>query len=48
MLRKRKAVKIVETEVCPNHIPPSISVSSFVGYLKGKKYTNDILKDMRI
>ena len=42
MLGKRKGVKIVEAEVCPDHIhmleeiPPSISVSSFVGYLKGK------------
>ena len=42
MLCKRKGVKIVEVEVCPDHIhmlveiPPSISVSSFVGYLKGK------------
>ena len=41
-LCKRKGVKIVEAEVCPDHIhmlveiPPSISVSSFVGYLKGK------------
>ncbi len=39
---KEKGVKIVEAEVCPDHIhmlveiPPSISVSSFVGYLKGK------------
>ena len=42
MLCKRKGAKIVEAEVCPDHIhmlveiPPSISVSSFVGYLKGK------------
>ena len=42
MLCKRKGVKIVEAERCPDHvhmlveIPPSISVSSFVGYLKGK------------
>lgn len=42
MLCKRKNVKIVEAEMCPDHvrmlveIPPSISVSSFVGYLKGK------------
>ncbi len=41
-LCKRKGVKIVEAEICPDHvhmlveIPPSISVSSFVGYLKGK------------
>ena len=37
-----KGVEIIEGEVCPDHIhmlveiPPSISVSSFVGYLKGK------------
>ena len=37
-----KGVKIIEGEVCPDHIhmlveiPPSISVSGFVGYLKGK------------
>ena len=42
MLCKRKGAKIVEAEVCPDHIhmlveiPPSISVSGFVGYLKGK------------
>lgn len=41
MLCKRKGAKIVEAEVCPDHIhmlveiPPSISVSGFVGYLKG-------------
>jgi putative transposase len=37
-----KEVKIIETEVCPNHvymlveIPPKQSVSSLMGYLKGK------------
>ena len=37
-----KGVEIIEGEVCPDHIhmlveiPPSISVSGFVGYLKGK------------
>ena len=37
-----KGVKIVEAEVCPDHvhmlveIPPKMSVSSFMGYLKGK------------
>lgn len=42
MLCKRKGVKIVEAEICPDYvhmlveIPPSISVSYFVGYLKGK------------
>ena len=37
-----KSVKIIEAEVCPDHvhmlveIPPKMSVSSFMGYLKGK------------
>ena len=41
-LCKRKGVHIIEAEMCPDHvhmlveIPPSISVASFVGYLKGK------------
>lgn len=40
-----KNVKIVEAECCPNHIhmlveiPPKMSVSSFMGYLKGKSST---------
>lgn len=39
---KRKGVKIVEAELCPDQVhmlvevPPSISISSFIGYLKGK------------
>ena len=42
MLCKRKGVRLIEGEMCPDHVhmlvefPPSISVSSFVGYLKGK------------
>ena len=42
MLCKRKGVEIIETEMCLDHvhmlvrIPPNISVSSFMGYLKGK------------
>ena len=38
-------VKIIEAEVCPDHvhmlveIPPKYSVSSFMGYLKGKSST---------
>ena len=42
MLCKRKGVEIIEAEMCPDHvhmlvrIPPNISVSSFMGYLKGK------------
>ena len=41
-LCQRKKVNILEAKLCPDHvhmlveIPPSISVSSFVGYLKGK------------
>ena len=41
-LCKRKGVEIIEAECCrdPVHmlvrIPPNISVSSFMGYLKGK------------
>ena len=37
-----KGVKIIEAEVCPDHvhmlveISPKLSVSSFMGYLKGK------------
>lgn len=42
MLCKRKGVNIIEGEVCPDHIhlllsiPPKMSVSGFMGYLKGK------------
>ena len=42
MLCKRKEVHIIEAEICPDHvhmlveIPPKMSVSDFVGYLKGK------------
>ena len=52
-LCKRKDVKIVEAEMCSNHvhmlveIPSSISISSFVGYLKCKS-TFMILIDMQI
>ena len=41
-LCKWKEVVILEAEVCPDHIhmlleiPPKISISSFMGYLKGK------------
>ena len=42
VLCSHKGVEIMEAEVCPDHIhmlvqiPPKISVSGFVGYLKGK------------
>ena len=41
-LCKWKEVNLIEGEVCPDHIhilveiPPKISVSSFMGFLKGK------------
>ncbi len=41
-LCEQKGVEIIEAEVCPDHIhllvsiPPKISVSAFIGYLKGK------------
>ncbi len=41
-LCKWKGVNIIEAEVCPDHIhmlleiPPKISVSTFMGFLKGK------------
>ena len=41
-LREWKGVNIIKAEVCPDHvhmlleIPPKMSVSTFMGYLKGK------------
>ena len=41
-LCRRKEVEIIAAEACPNHIhmyvsiPPKVSISGFVGYLKGK------------
>ena len=41
-LWKWKGVNIIEAEVCPDHvhmlleIPPKMSISSFMGFLKGK------------
>ena len=41
-LCEQKGVEIIEAQACPDHIhmlvsiPPSISVSQFMGYLKGK------------
>ena len=38
-----KGVEIIEATACPDHIhmlvsiPPKLSVSQFIGYLKGKK-----------
>jgi len=42
ILRELCGVKIIEAEVCPDHIhmlieiPPKMSVSGFMGFLKGK------------
>ena len=42
MLCERKGVEIIEAQACPDHIhmlvaiPPKLSVSEFMGYLKGK------------
>ena len=42
MLYERKGVEIIEAEACPDlihmlvSIPPKLSVSQFMGYLKGK------------
>ena len=44
-LCKWKSVKIIEAEACPDHIhlfveiPPKLSISGFMGYLKGKSST---------
>ena len=44
-LCEQKKVNIIEAEACPDHIhlfveiPPKMSVSSFMGYLKGKSST---------
>ena len=41
-LCRRKDVEILQAEACPDHIhmyisvPPKLSISSFIGYLKGK------------
>ena len=42
MLWDRKGITIIETEMCPDHvhmlisIPPKMSVSGAIGYIKGK------------
>ena len=44
-LCEEKVVNIIEAEACPDHIhmlieiPPKYSISSFMGYLKGKSST---------
>ena len=47
-LCEQKGVGIVEAGVCPDHIhmlleiPPKMSVSGVIGYLKGKKLADDL------
>lgn len=47
-LCRRKGIEIMEAEACPDHIhmfiriPPKYSVSEVMGYLKGKKFADDI------
>ena len=47
-LCEQKGVEIIEAEACPDHIhilvsiPPYISIAQFMGFLKGKKFINDI------
>ena len=47
-LCENKDVEIIEAHACIDHvhmlvkIPPKLSVSQFMGYLKGKKCINDI------
>ena len=42
LVKRKPGCKIIEAEICPDHvhmlvvIPPNVSVSSFVGFLKGK------------
>ena len=51
ILRKlcnEKKVEIIEAEACPDHIhmlvsiPPYLSISQFMGYIKSKKCIDDI------
>ena len=42
-----KKVEIIEAEACVDHVhmlvsmPPHLSVSQFMGFLKGKKHADD-------
>lgn len=42
MLCDRKGIEIIEAEICPDHVhmlisvPPKMSISAVIGYLKGK------------
>lgn len=37
-LRRWEKIKIIEAEVCLIEILPELAISSFMGYLKGKKH----------
>ena len=45
LIERKPGCKLLEAEACPDHvhmlveIPPKLSVSSFMGYLKGKSST---------
>ena len=53
-LCEAKGVEIIEAEACPDHIhmlvaiPPHLSVAQFMGYLKGKKFTNDFRQTCKL
>lgn len=48
ILCKYKGIEIIEGAVCLDHvhlcvsIPPKMSISNFMGYLKGEEYADDI------
>ena len=52
-LCQQKSVEIIEAQACPDHIhmlasiPPKISVSGFVGFMKGKVLWSS-MRDMKI
>ena len=53
-LCERKGIEIIEAECCVDHIhmlvriPPKYSVAEIVGYLKGKKFVDDIRQALEL
>ena len=49
-----KGVEVIEGEICPDHIhilvsiPPKMSVSGFMGYLKGKSTVDSMAKTISV
>jgi len=47
-LSDEKGIEIIQAEACPDHIhmlvsiPPKYSISTIMGFLKGKKQSDDI------